>query len=138
MFLCLPVLYAIFCGYDVTSRFVTQFCYSCWVPCFLVASWYMTLWSKHRSCVGRCWFLWFTLISSLCRPICHFAAFDIGKVDLVALIERICIGDCKWLDKGVFLYVIRHLCRSCSSSFALWNRFLTIWTYFLAIPFDWG
>ena len=80
----------------------------------------MTVWSKHRSCVERCWFFWFTLSSSLCRPICHFAAFDSGKVDLVALLERICISDCKWLDKGIFLYVIRHLCKFCPSSFALW------------------
>ena len=62
----------------------------------------------------------------LCNPICHFAAVDSGKLDLVALLESICNGDCKVLDRGVFLYVIRHLYKSCPSSLALWNKFFII------------
>ena len=53
------------------------------------------------------------------KPICSLATVDSGRSDLVVLFENICIGDWKVLDKGVFLYVIRHLYKSCPSSLAL-------------------
>ena len=70
------------------------------------------------------------------KPICSLAAVDNGKLDLVILFESICIGDSKVLDRGVFLYVMRHLYRSCPSSSALWDKFFTIWMYFSARPLD--
>ena len=71
-------------------------------------------------------------------PICLFATLDRGNVDLVDLLDKICIGDWRWLDRGAFLYIIKHLCRFCPSSFALSNKFFIICTYFSARPFDCG
>ena len=104
----------------------------------LIGCWYMTVWFNLKSCVGRCWFFCLALSSLLCIPICIFATLDRGKVDLVALLDKIFIGDWSWFDRGVFLYTIKHLCRSCPSSFTLWNNFFTIWMYFSARPFGSG
>ena len=126
MFLSLSILRSIFCGDNVASGFFTSFDYFCWVP-FLGCRILVHHWlSMHKPCIARWWFFWLVVRWSLCKPIFHFAAIDSGRVDLVILFERICIGDCRAVDKGVFLYVMRHLYRSCPFSLALWNKFLTI------------
>ena len=62
----------------------------------------MTVWFKLKSCVGKCWFFCLALRSSLCIPICILAALDRGKLDLVALLDKICVGDWTGLIKGYF------------------------------------
>ena len=47
------------------------------------------------------------------------SALDIGRSDLVHLLCKICISDCKLPLRGVLWYIIKHLNKSLSSSLAL-------------------
>ena len=68
---------------------------------------YLTLWPIFRSCVGNCSFLLYTLSCSGPSPCCFLATLDIGSCVWAVCDCRISIGDCNWLDSGVF-------CRSSS------------------------
>ena len=47
------------------------------------------------------------------------AVFGMGRSDLADLLDKICISDCKLLDKGVLQYTIKHLTKSFPSSLVL-------------------
>ena len=106
--------------------------------CLFATSWYIISCPMYRSCEGKCSFLWTVCSFSGCKPSWCLAALDMDRSDLAHLFCRICISDCKLPLRGVLQYIIKHLNRSFSSSFALLNKFFTIYTYFSASPFDCG
>ena len=61
----------------------------------------------HKSCDGKCSFFVLILNFSVCNPSCCLVTFDMGNCDLIVLLWSICISDCRLLDNGVFLYIIK-------------------------------
>ena len=68
---------------------------------------------------GKCSFSYLFLKSSQSSPSCFLVAFDMGRADLVYLLDKICIGDYKLFDKVVLWYAIKYLNKSSPSSLTL-------------------
>ena len=101
MNLSFSVLYPLLGCYQVTSGSWHNLVMVAGYHLLSLGSWYMTTWFKCRSCDGTCSFLDLFLNCSQSSPFCFLATLDIDKLDLADLLARICMGNCKLLDKGV-------------------------------------